>query len=494
MSDTEKTTDSTAHEVAKHDKVPLRQKLAYSLGITADHYSCNKGLNVFFLPFFNDMLGISAAALGVIQMLSRAWDAINDPLIGWLSDRSKSRFGRRRPFIFAGAILTGLTFPLLWLVPEGMSPMATYLAIGAGVMLLYTSYSLFSVPYESLGAELTPDYHERTNIFVVRMYILATLNRTIDFMFPLVVILGSWSLVGSDVAAVRIVGILMGAIIIVTGIMPALFCRERYQHIATEQTKDKEAKLGFTGSIRAILSNKPLMLIIGIMAFYLFAVISAQAFLYYINTYMLFDGDRKKGVFLTLYQTLTHIPFSILGAYLVKKLGHRFEKHQLMKVSVGMLALGFLSCFITFRPDMPLLSLASKPLWALGESWFWILVLSMRADICDWDELQTGHRREGLIAATTNWFNKLGTALALFFGGFCLEVLAGFDKQVPESAKDPVVMQKLMNWYVGLPVAGASIAFVLLCLYQLNAKRMAEVRNTLEARRGQAVADDASLE
>lgn len=477
-------------EVAAQDRVPLRQKLAYGLGITADHYACTKGLWVFFMPFFNDFLKIGATGLGIILALGRAWDAINDPLVGWLSDRSKSRFGRRRPFIFVGAILTGLTFPLLWLAPTGYGETATYVFITLGVFALYTSFSVFSVPYESLGAELTADYKERTDIFSTRAYLIYTLNKTIDFMMPLALLLGGLAFVGSDANGVRIVGVLMGIIIMATGVFPALFCIERYQKIARKEDDAPQAKLGFVKAVKALLTNRPLMVSVGVMAIYLFAVMSAHTFAYYINTYVLFDGDRWSGSLLTLAQQMCYIPFAIIGAFTARRLSDRFDKHQLMKVSVTLLGIGFLVCLVTYRPDMPWLSLAAKPIWAFAESWFWILILSMRADVCDWDEVLTGHRREGVIAATTNWFNKLATAMAAFFGAFCLEKLAGFDVKVPESAKDPAVMQKLLNWYVALPFSATVVCFVLLIYYPLTSKKMAEVRKTLEARRGKAIAEE----
>lgn len=484
--------DQESHQIETQakDVVPLKQKMAYSMGIVSDHFSCTRGLWIFFTPFFNDFLKVSAVALGWILFAGRIWDAVNDPLVGWLSDRSKSRFGRRRPFIFVGAIVTGIAFPILWFAPTEWGDAWTYTYIAAGVMLLYTSFSVFSVPYESLGAELTADYKERTNVFVVRTHVIYTLNMNIDWLMPLALFIGAYSFIGGDIGGVQVIGVLTGLVIVGAGMFPAFFCVERYKNIARREDTNPQAKLGFTKSIGLLITNKPLFLAVGVMAVYLFSIMSSATFAYYINTYMLYDGDRTLGATLGAYDAMLRIPFALLGAFVVKKLSDKYDKHQLMKASVTMLIIAFLSFFVTHRPDMPMLSLASKPLLAFAESWFWILVLSMRADVCDWDEYRSGHRREGVIAATTNWVNKAAMAVAAIFGGYALERLAGFDVKIPETAKDPVVMQKLMAWYVGLPVGALIIGLVFLILYPLSGKKMADIRAKLEARRGEASVDN----
>ena len=103
--------------VRPEDKVPLGQKVAYSMGVVSDHYANVCLAWIFLTPFFVDFLGMGATMVGLALGAARCWDAFTDPLVGRLSDRSKSRFGRRKPFIFVGAILTGLLFPTIWMVP-----------------------------------------------------------------------------------------------------------------------------------------------------------------------------------------------------------------------------------------------------------------------------------------------------------------------------------------------------------------------------------------
>jgi len=170
-------------------------------------------------------------------------------------------------------------------------------------------------------------------------------------------------------------------------------------------------------------------------------------------------------------------------------LSGRLDKHHLLKIALGLLFFSYTSFIFTHRSDMPWLSLSTKPFLAIGESWFWILVLSMRADACDWDEFRSGQRREGLIAAITNWCNKFAIAFAALLGAFALEVFAGFDAKKPETAEDPAVLQELLYWYAGIPAVGMAIVFGLVMFYPLTREKMDEVRHELEARRGVATTE-----
>ena len=151
--------NTTAHQ---NDRVPLKQKISYSMGVVSDHYANVCLTYIFITPFFVDFLGLGAMVVGAALAAARFWDAFTDPMVGRLSDACKSRYGRRKPFIFVGAILTGLLFPVIWMVPETWSTTGTTIYLFVALMLFYSVYSIFSVPYEALGSELTPDYDERS--------------------------------------------------------------------------------------------------------------------------------------------------------------------------------------------------------------------------------------------------------------------------------------------------------------------------------------------
>ena len=198
---------------ADEDRVPLKQKFAYSSGLIADHYA-QFGVAWLALPVYNILLGISPQLVTTALALARLWDAITDPVVGSISDNLKSRFGRRKPLIFVGAILTGIAFPLVWMVPEAWGETATFVYLCVAFLIFYTCYSLFSVPYESLGMELTPDYQERTRVYSIRFYISAFADLGLPFLFWM----GSLAIFTSHLAGVRLVSVGVGILIAATGI------------------------------------------------------------------------------------------------------------------------------------------------------------------------------------------------------------------------------------------------------------------------------------
>jgi Na+/melibiose symporter-like transporter len=290
------------------------------------------------------------------------------------------------------------------------------------------------VPYESLGAELTPDYKERTNIFVIRTYVQQTFNLGIMWIFPFATWLAAKPFIHGEIGGVRAVSWLIGAMIVVAGILPALFCVERYSDIAARQ----EQTGNFKTELKALLANKPLMIVIGIICTYLLAIIATMNLAYFVNTYYVYGGSIHSGAKLGAIDGTLRFGFALLGAWVIKKLQNKYDKHHMMMACVVTLLVAFTGIIFTTIPGRPWLTLTMKPLLAFGEVGFWILIMSMRADVCDWDELKCNRRREGLIAAATNWFTKMTIAAAMLMAGLLLESFVRFDSKL-----DDVVIAKI---------------------------------------------------
>jgi len=456
--------------------------VAYALGVVSDHYA-TVCLMVFLVPFFSDFLKIGASLVGLAMAVARIWDAFTDPLVGAISDRSKSRFGRRKPFIFVGVILTGCCFPLLWLASPAWSPNAIFAYLLCALLVFFTCYSIFSVPYESLGSELTPNYQERTNVFVVRSYVQQTCNLGIIWVFPLAVWLGTLPAIGGEISGVRWVALLIGVIIILAGVNPAIHCVERFRHIASEQKSEK-----FLKELKSLLHNKPLWMVIGVISTYLLAIMSCMQLAYFVNVYYIYDGQLQEGTTLGGIDGTLRFCFSILGAFLIKKLADRVDKHHLLMGCVSVLIVAFIGIYFTHVPGRPYLTLAMKPLQAIGEVGFWILVISMRADVCDWDEFRSGRRREGVISAAANWTIKLTISAAMLTGGLLLDYFVRFNTKLePGMVQAEGTMERLLLAYAVPPVIALVICLIILARYPLSRAKMNEVRSVLEQRRGEAV-------
>lgn len=457
--------------IPEGDRIPKDQKIAYGLGVVADHHAMVT-LMMFALPFFQDEIGMKATFVGFIMMITRLWDAFNDPLIGSISDNWKGKNGRRKPFIKWGAILTGCAFPVLWLIPEGWGETGqnTYFVIS--LLLFYTFYSIFSVPYESLGAELTPNYEERTNVFAVRTYVQQIFNSGIVW-YPWL----AMALFGDYVMGTRYMSVVIALVIIVAGIQPSRKCVERYNKVAVKQEKVPVIK-----SLAGVAKNWPALLVMSIMAVYLLAIISGGVMSFYINTYYLYEGDKEAGLKLGAIDGTMRIPFAIFGAVMVQKLANKIDKHKMLLILVVCLLGSWIGTYFLITPSNPYLSLALRPVLAISEAGFWILIISMRADVCDWDEFKFGLRREGVIAAATNWLNKGAMALAVFLGTLILTHVVQYD----EAAKVdqlPGVMDRMKMMYVALPITACVLLVGMLLIYPLSREKLSKVRKALEERR-----------
>ncbi|MDF7822528.1 MFS transporter [Pontiellaceae bacterium B12227] len=508
----------------EEDKVPLPQKLAYSMGVVSDHYA-NVCLSIFLTAFFVDFLKLGAAMVGYAMGTARCWDAFTDPMVGTLSDRSKSKKGRRKPFILVGAVLTGLFFPIIWMVPEAWSTTAITIYLFVALLIYYTFYSVFSVPYEALGAELTPDYKERNSIFAVRSVVQQIFNLGIIWIFPFAMWLANHYWNGNSIQGVRAVSWLIAAMVIVAGVIPALGCVERYRDIA-----NKEGRSDFWQGVGALLRNKPYLILIGTICTYLFSIIATMNLAYFVNVYYVYGGEILAGAKLGGIDGTLRFFFSVAAAWGIKKLTDKYDKHHMLIACVAMLMFTFIGIYFTTLPGRPWLTLVMKPFLAIGEVGFWVLVLSMRADVCDWDEHKTGHRNEGLIAASMNWVNKMAITLAVVISGILLQNVVKFDSKLEDPVKEriaieakaeyeampaaekegedavtlelltkemeqkevmkkqePGTMQRLRICYTLPPAVALAICLVLLLKYPLTHDVLSQVRKDLENRRGKTI-------
>ena len=459
------------HTVPEKDRVPLKQKIAYGFGLSADHYA-QFGISSLALPFFNILLGISPAIVTTALAVSRAWDAITDPVVGSISDNLKNPKGRRKPLLFWGAILTGSFFPIVWMAPQQWSENAIFLYLLVVFPLFYTCYSAMSVPYESLGMELTPNYRERTSLYTVRIYINTFLTLPIFFLFYF-----ANSPVFSDpIMGVRVVSLGVGAYILIAGVYCAKICEERYHTVARKQRRENLLR-----TTRSLFKNTPMVIIAGSVGIFLFAITSVQAMDPYVHIYYIYGGDKAAGALLDGINRTLPLVFSLLGVFCVNRLSNRYDKHHLLLISVVILFFAKLGLYVTYYPGRVWLTLTTKPFYNFSTAAFWVLVISMRADVADWDEYCFGRRREGVIAAVNTWLAKVAITLAVASSGYLLQFAAGFD--VKEAQQSIETLERIKLLYVAIPTVALVIVFIMLLRYPLSRKKMEEIRATLEERR-----------
>lgn len=201
----------------------------------------------------------------------------------------------------------------------------------------------------------------------------------------------------------------------------------------------------------------------------------------YVHIYYIYGGDKSAGALLDGVIKTVPIVFGLLGTFTVQKLSRKYDKHHLLLGSIAIMFFAKLGLYVTYYPGQVLLTFATKPFLAFGMSSFWVLVISMRADVADWDEFRFGRRREGMIAALTNWMVKASITLAIAASGYLLEFATGFD--VEKGAQSMETLERMKLIYVALPSIAIAITFIIMMKYPLSQKKMAEIRSELERRR-----------
>ncbi len=445
-----------------------------------DYFATGVTVGMLWMPFFNIGLGISPAMVGAGLMLLRAWDAISDPLMGNLSDNARTRWGRRRPFMFVGAIITACIYPFLWSVPAGWGQEGMFWYLLFVGLLYFTSFTCWSMPYYGLQLELTPNYDERTR-----------LTAWMSFCSKIMVLGGGWILAivsgpwfahpeTGEPDIVR--GMLtcrwyMAAVIIIVGLMPALFVKERYY----DKEASSQAKEPFWQSIKDTFQCRPLWFLIGSSFFLCLGNFSVASLGQYVNIYLVNGGRLADASVIDGWRYTTMVVVGICSLPVLTWLSEKFDKKILVSGVLIMAILGQLLYLVCLDPDMPYLQLIPATLQSGSMSAFWLFMPSMKADVADYDEIDTSRRREGALNAFYSWFIKAAQTFAMGMGGMMLQ-LTGFEVS---SGDQPAEVLSRMKWmFVVTPVVIWSVSLVLVLYYPLTREKLCDIRERLEARRG----------
>ncbi len=456
-------------QMKKRTELSKTKKSSWALGSVADVYMTN-ALNYLAFPIYNMGLGVDPRMLGWALGLPRIWDALSDPLMGNISDNTRTRWGRRRPFILIGAILCALMFGLIWSPPTSFSVKAIGWYFMGMTFLYYTAYTIFAVPWGALGLELTTDYNERTRVQAYRTVFQAVGGLGLGAMWFLAQKWGG----GNDVVGVHYVGWTFGALILVCGLLPAIFCRE---NIETE----KQPKIKFWSAIKATFSNKVFLLLIAVTVCVMLGIFMVNSFSLYINTYYVFGGDKEGVARLNMYANFAFQGAGIALVPLIAAIATRIGKKITLIGGLLMVVLAYGTSWWFYTPKNPYLQLITLALAAPGLSCMWTLASSMLADICDLDERKTGRRREGMFGASYSWACKAGIALTMVLSGYMLN-WSGFDAAVEVQPEAVITNMRLL--YMFVPMGFVGFAALLVAFYPLSEKKINELQAELHSAGG----------
>ena len=450
------------------EQVSRRQKGGWATGVIADVFMANV-FNYLAQPIYIVALKVDPVFFGWALGLPRVWEAITDALMGHVSDNTRTRWGRRRPFVFWGAIASGVMFALAWMPPAQASPQIIGIFFLIVALLYYTAYTVFVVPWSAMGLELTTDYYERTNVQVWKTIIQAIGGLFLGGLWWLALHLGK-----TDVEGVRWVGIIFGLLIACAGVVPALVCKEA-------EAGQHQEKIQFVKAFKQTFKNKAFLCVVGFNICVLLGVFTITSLAFYINLLYVFVGDKTAVAQFNFWGNVVYQAAGLALTPLVSVVARHLGKQATLAAGFGLVILGFGMSFWTYTPAMPYLQLVTLGLLSPGLACLWVLGPSMLADVCDLDELQTGLRREGMYSASYAWTIKAAIALTMIGSGYVLRI-AGYDAALETAQPDGVVLRlRLMYMFVPMLLVAAGIFFV--WLYPLSAKRAAEIREQLDVRK-----------
>lgn len=379
-------------------------------------------------------LGLSAFLLGIIMIIPRLWDAVSDPLMGYISDNTRTRFGRRRPFLLIGGIAVAISFVLMWWIPDGELVHGWFPTESAydwfqlsyillWLLIFYTACTIFEIPHGALGMEMSSDPHERTRLFSAKSFLGSIFALGTPWLFYLANLDIFKGVGGNESDGMRWVSMIIAVILTPFCIWWFLACKEPGYETAKTQKKPK-----FWSNIKVTFKNRTFLILVGIfftlgMGFNFVGLLN-----YYITIFYLYAGDKAAaGTLLGINGTIWGIT-ALVAVFPLNWLGPRFGKRNTLILAISLMCAAQLSKIVCYNPELPYLVVIPTVLLSAGMLMFFTLGPSMLGDICDEDELNTGNRFEGSYYSIYWWFFKMGTAFASFVTG-SLILFTQFDEK-----------------------------------------------------------------
>jgi glycoside/pentoside/hexuronide:cation symporter, GPH family len=440
-----------------------KTKLMYGAGDAGINLA-DTMVGLLFAIFLTDVVGLRPGLAALSVFIGRSSDYINDPIIGYLSDRTRTRWGRRRPFILFGAVPFAAIYMLLWWVPPLQSQISLAIYYGAVFILYDTAATVLYMPYFALTPELSSDYDERTSLTSYRMA-FSIIGAMIAFIVPLAII---GPMTAGNASRVFSVGVCVALISILPMYLVFFGTREKTEYLTAPKTGLKE-------SLGAAFRNKPFLYAIGIFLATWTALDIVQATLLYFLKHRMGVRDQEDVVFGLLFiAALLSLPFWDWAA-------KHWDKKRAYIGGMGFLTI-VLICFGLLPPQWGFVSiLIAGFLAGIGLGAVQVLPWAMIPDVIEWDELKTGTRHEGMFYSLVTLFRKIASSLSLPLLLLILE-WTGYSPGAIQQPRSAVIgIQLLMG-----PIPAAFLVLGIVCafFYPLGREAYADIRWKIDMRAG----------
>lgn len=417
----------------------------------------------FFLFFLTEAHGVSPVLAGFCLLVPRLWDAFSDPIMGAISDRTKTSMGRRRPYLLIGSILFGVTFYFTLAMPDLPTETAKVIYFTAMYLVLSTAYTIYDVPYSAMVGEMSQNFKERTNIVGYKM-MAARLGILISVWVSPKVFTSQESLA----EGFRLLGLITGIFIVVTGLIAFFMTRD------APRIETRPGRFSLKQEFKAIFANRPFRVLFTVFLFQNLAIGAAATCLVYYIT-MAMRADVSLFGPLMVVGALTATLVTPLWVMLVQKLG----KKSAYTLGLTYSSIMALPAFF-LPPSLYLFLFGLFFLIALGDAGNQLLPNSMVADTIEVDELQSGMRREGTIFGAWAFCRKAGMAGGAFLTSF---VIAQFGfVSAAQVAQSESALLGIRVAYSMLPFLLWLCALLLLRRYDLTEDRFQEIKDQIRDR------------
>jgi sugar (glycoside-pentoside-hexuronide) transporter len=415
-------------------------------------------VSVYLSKFYTDTLLLAPAFVAWTFLIGRFWDGFTDPVMGYVSDATKSRMGRRRPYFLLSSIPVGIAYFYLWSPPDALKGWELFLYLTATYLLMYTFWTIFSIPHNSLGAELTMDYHERTVITGVREGLGVT-GALVGAMVP--PMFAAWL---KDVS--RGYSYLAGIIGLITTIS-ILFCFFRVRENPEFQ---KQRPIAIKQGLKAFYRNQPFRILVIAFVIALIGNAFVPTLTLYIADYVVkMPGIAPVIIFSYILATAVSIVF---WTRLSRRIGKKEAWSRALLFSSVIFALS-----VYYHQGTWVVWTILAVLAGLGYGGTIALAPSMMADVIDMDELETGRRREGAYFGVWSFIEKAAVGIAVFIGMYSLHYMG----YVPNQEQTLRVFWTLKTLYSILPSFCFAACCYLLRHYPIDQQEHERIRAEIEA-------------
>jgi len=356
------------------------------------------------------------------------------------------------------------------------SSLIMFVAFAVVCLFFYFSFSIFVIPFSGLGIELTDDYAERTNLQIYRLVASFCASLLVGYLYLWSQMAGAW-LGGDEVLGVRLVGLGIGLLVLISTMLPAVLCRERFG----DNEKKKKEHLSLFKAIKLTAINKSFRMLMGSVFAVFMGLFFALPFMTYIGIFYVCEGDKMLAAQIGGVMTVIQVTGQFLAMPLISWASERVDKKVILFTGLFISIVGYASSWWLFTPANPWLQIIPVVVAAWGLCACWAVNGSFAADICDEDELNTGHRREGLYSAVFALVYKTAIGIVALGSGALL-AWAGVVGQ--ETMLSEETLLKVRTAYLFIPVIFLSLAVLSMWRYPLTRERVTEIQSQLRTPQG----------